>query len=118
MGGICGGISRIKLTRCKFKKFVHEGGIATPLIAHWPGGITAQGKIVNQQYFHFIDVMPTLLEVARAEYPSEYNGKDRTPLEGVSMLRYMQNPDIDSKEDFFPTSTSWSNGDIEIHLAG
>ena len=83
----------------KFKKFVHEGGIATPLIAHWPGGITAQGKIVNQQFFHFIDVMPTLLDVAKAEYPSEYNGKVPTPLEGVSMLPYMQNPDKDLKED-------------------
>jgi arylsulfatase A-like enzyme len=82
----------------KFKKFVHEGGIATPLIAHWPNGITAEGKIVNKQYFHFMDVMPTLLEVAGAEYPSVFKGKVRTPLEGVSMLPYMQDPNKDSQE--------------------
>ena len=82
----------------KFKKFVHEGGIATPLIAHWPNGISARGKIVSKQYFHFMDVMPTLLEVAGVEYPSVYNGKARTPLEGVSMLPYMQDPNRESSE--------------------
>ncbi len=74
----------------KFKKFVHEGGIATPLIAHWPKGIAAPGRIVREPYFHFIDIMPTLLEVAGAGYPSEYGGTTRTPLEGVSMLPYFR----------------------------
>lgn len=76
----------------KFKKFVHEGGIATPLIAHWPSGIASRGTIVKHQYFHLMDVMPTLLEVAGAEYPSKYQGRARTPLEGVSMLPYMRDP--------------------------
>lgn len=83
----------------KFKKFVHEGGIATPLIAHWPGGITARGKIVDQPYFHFIDVMPTLLDVAKADYPLDHSGKARTPLEGVSMLPFMKDPSKESKKE-------------------
>ncbi|GAB5406416.1 MAG: arylsulfatase [Aureliella sp.] len=82
----------------KFKKFVHEGGIATPLIAHWPCRITDRGKIVSEQYFHFMDVMPTLLDVAGAEYPSNYQGKQRVPLEGVSMLSAMQGPNADSAD--------------------
>lgn len=82
----------------KFKKFVHEGGIATPLIAHWPEGITAQGQIVKQQFFHFMDVMPTLLEVAGAKYPSVYQGTPRIPLEGISMLAHMQDPNRESSE--------------------
>ena len=82
----------------KFKKFVHEGGIATPLIAHWPEGITSQGEIVSKPYFHFMDIMPTLLEVAGAEYPAVYKGRARTPLQGVSMLPYMRNPSRNSEE--------------------
>ncbi len=82
----------------KFKKFVHEGGISTPLIAHWPNGINEQGKIVDKQYFHLMDVMPTLLEVAGAKYPSTYQGKNRTPLEGVSMLPYLQDPTREPQE--------------------
>ena len=82
----------------KFKKFAHEGGIATPMIAHWPSGNNKRGEIVTKQYFHFIDVMPTLLDVAGAKYPSMHKGKLRTPLEGVSMLPYLQNPSKGSQE--------------------
>lgn len=82
----------------KFKKFVHEGGIATPLIAHWPNGITAHGKIVNKHYFHFIDIMPTLLDAAGAEYPAQFEGRDRTPLEGISILPWMQGASVEYPE--------------------
>ncbi len=74
----------------KFKKFAHEGGIATPLIVHWPKGFEAKGEVSDQPYFHFVDIMPTLLEAAGAEYPAEYQGKKRLPLEGVSMLPYLR----------------------------
>lgn len=60
----------------KFKKLVHEGGIATPLIAHWPRGIASSGGIASTQAFHFMDFMPTLLEVAVAEYPVVFHGKN------------------------------------------
>ena len=79
----------------KFKKFAHEGGIASPLIVHWPKGFSAKGDVSDQPYFHFVDIMPTLLEVAGAEYPENYGGKSRLPLEGVSMLPYFQEPDRD-----------------------
>ena len=45
------------------KSWVHEGGIASPLIAHWPSGISGQGKLRHQPC-HFIDVLPTLVELA------------------------------------------------------
>ena len=77
----------------KFKKFTHEGGIASPLIVHWPNGFRAKGEISSQPYFHFIDVMPTLLDAAGATYPKNYSGKSRLPLEGVSMLPYLREPD-------------------------
>ena len=77
----------------KFKKFAHEGGIASPLIVHWPKGFSAKGKIASQPYFHFVDIMPTLLDVAEADYPANYGGRSRLPLEGVSMLPYLQQPE-------------------------
>ena len=47
----------------RHKVWVHEGGIATPLIAHWPRGIKARGELRNSPG-HVIDVVPTLLEVS------------------------------------------------------
>ncbi len=70
----------------KYKKFTHEGGIASPFIAHWPDGIRKPGRICSQPPFHLIDVMPTLCEVAGAKYPETFNGRKITPAEGVSMV--------------------------------
>jgi len=53
----------------EFKSWVHEGGISTPLIAHWPGGITKPGTM-NRQPGHITDIMPTLCELAGARYPA------------------------------------------------
>jgi arylsulfatase A-like enzyme len=67
----------------KFKKFVHEGGIASPFIAHWPKVLKSKNKIISHPYFHFIDIMPTLLDVAGIQYPDHYQDKARAPLEGT-----------------------------------
>ena len=77
----------------KFKKFAHEGGIASPLIIHWPRGFSAKGEVSSQPYFHFIDIMPTLLEVAGVDYPVALNEKAKLPLEGVSMLPFLRQPE-------------------------
>jgi len=70
----------------RYKHYTDEGGIATPLIAHWPKGIPAprRGKFENQPG-HVIDILPTCLEVAGAEYPGNYNGKAIIPFEGTSL---------------------------------
>ena len=73
----------------KHKKFVHEGGIASPFIAHWPAGIAGGGRILRRQVFHLIDVMPTLCELARTSYPREYGGRKITPAQGISMLPFL-----------------------------
>jgi arylsulfatase len=44
---------------------VHEGGIATPLVVHWPEGISARGEL-RHDVGHCIDFLPTLLELAGA----------------------------------------------------
>lgn len=70
----------------RYKHYTDEGGIATPLIAHWPKEIPASrnGKF-EKQPGHVIDVMATCLDVAGAKYPKEFNGKPITPLEGTSL---------------------------------
>jgi arylsulfatase A-like enzyme len=55
----------------QFKHWTHEGGIATPLIACWPGRIPA-GSINRKQVGHVIDLMPTVVELA--EFPREIAG--------------------------------------------
>ena len=67
-----------------YKKWMHEGGIATPLIAHWPAVIKNKKIISNTG--HIIDIMPTLIDVAKTSYPAEINGRELLPLEGISLL--------------------------------
>jgi arylsulfatase len=64
---------------------VHEGGIATPLIAYWPSVIKNCGSVTDQAG-HIIDIMATCLDVAGIEYPQTYNGRELIPLEGKSLL--------------------------------
>jgi len=73
----------------KYKIFVHEGGIASPFIAHWPARIRTAGRIYGEPMFHLMDVMPTLCEAAAAEYPSAYRGRTVTPCQGISMLPFL-----------------------------
>jgi arylsulfatase len=68
-----------------YKQDTHEGGIATPLIAHWPAGITDKGAI-RHQVGHVIDLMATAVDLAGAEYPANRKGRPVTPLEGLSLV--------------------------------
>lgn len=63
----------------RYKSWVHEGGISTPLIAHWPNGIQKQDWYRSP--CHVIDLMPTCLDLAGASYPK----KGKTPLPGTSL---------------------------------
>ncbi len=69
----------------KYKMDTFEGGIATPLVVHWPAGIAARGELRHQPG-HVIDLMPTLAEVAGAAYPNESRGQTVLPAEGRSLV--------------------------------
>ncbi|MFO0788158.1 MAG: arylsulfatase [Pirellulales bacterium] len=66
------------------KTWVHEGGIATPLIAHWPAGIAARGEL-RSAVGHVIDLAPTILTLAGGTWPPQSDapvpppGKDLSP---------------------------------------
>jgi arylsulfatase A-like enzyme len=67
-----------------FKRWVHEGGISTPFIVHWPDGIEKSNILNNPM--HIIDISATCYEIAGAQYPKEYHDTEITPLEGESFL--------------------------------
>ncbi len=78
----------------EYKHWVHEGGISTPLIAHWPAGIPARGELRSQPG-HLIDIMATCLDVAGAAYPGDVNGTKITPFQGKSLVPAFKNLPID-----------------------
>ncbi len=68
----------------EYKSRNHEGGISTPLIAHWPKGITAKNEL-RQRPGHLIDIMATCVELSGATYPEKYKGNKIQPMEGLSL---------------------------------
>ena len=68
-----------------FKQYDHEGGIRVPLIAQWSAVITRGGQITGQ-LAHVIDLMPTALDAAGAEYPKTFQGRPVAPADGKSLL--------------------------------
>jgi arylsulfatase len=74
----------------RFKRDTHEGGVADPMIVHWPTRLGAGGT--RHQYVHAIDVMPTLLDLIGIEPPSVIGGIDQTPIEGVSFAGTLTDP--------------------------
>ena len=72
----------------RYKSWLHEGGVTTPLIAWWPGRVPA--GTLNRAPAHIIDLMPTFLEVAGSDYPREYRGHTILPCEGLSMTPLLE----------------------------
>ena len=68
-----------------YKRWTHEGGVATPLIVHWPDGDLADGSIVSDP-LQLTDVMPTLLDAAGTAYSAHDAGRDVATCEGRSFL--------------------------------
>ena len=68
-----------------YKHWVHEGGIAAPLVVSWPR-VIRQPHELTHQVGHVIDLMATCLDVAAAEYPATYGGHEIRPLEGESLV--------------------------------
>jgi arylsulfatase len=68
----------------EYKHWVHEGGISTPLVVHWPAGNKRRGEL-ERTPGHLIDIMATCVAVSGAVYPSEHAGQAIQPLEGKSL---------------------------------
>jgi arylsulfatase A-like enzyme len=83
-----------------YKHWVHEGGVATPLIAHWPDRLKASGEFCHQTG-HLIDVMATCIDVTGISYPAEFSGHPITPMEGKSLVSAFENKAIDREAIYF-----------------
>ncbi|MCH2208894.1 MAG: arylsulfatase [Lentisphaerales bacterium] len=85
-----------------YKKFAHEGGIATPFIAHWPKGIRTnlKGALISEPC-HVIDIMPTCLELAKATYPQTYKGNTIVPYQGLSLNSLFKGQNLNREKPLF-----------------
>ncbi len=76
----------------RHKTWVHEGGISTPLIVHWPKGITDKNALRHTPA-HVIDFVPTALELAGVTKPEQWQGMPIPPAPGKSLVPAM-NKDV------------------------
>jgi arylsulfatase A-like enzyme len=77
-----------------YKHYVHEGGICTPLVVHWPAETKARGEF-RRQVGHLIDVLPTCAAAAGAKYPEHLGGQAILPSEGKSLLPALDDQPIE-----------------------
>jgi len=83
-----------------YKHYTAEGGISTPCIVHWPGGGIPAGALRHEPA-HIVDVLPTFLELARAEYPAIIRNRSSLPLAGTSLLPLYQGASVEHDVIFF-----------------
>jgi len=89
-----------------YKSNTHRGGSCTPLISYWPQGIKGKNRISHEPG-HFIDIMPTLVEITGATYPAEFGGEQIPPMQGRSLVPIFQNKKPAERGTIF---WQWSRG--------
>ncbi len=72
----------------RYKNDSYEGGVCTPFIVHWPGVV--EPGTTTDYFCHFIDIMPTLVDITDAEYPERYKGDAVVPMQGESLLPVLE----------------------------
>lgn len=73
----------------RHKIWVHEGGVATPLVACWPNGISARGELRRDQG-HVIDFLPTFMDLAGVNPRDIPPSPGAPPLPGHSLAPTLQ----------------------------
>jgi len=97
-----------------FKGYVAQGGIQVPAIVKLPGSMPNAGERIGQ-VTHVMDLMPTFLSVAGADYPSVYNGESIVPLAGKSLLPMLN---ASSAADEPPREFGWSAYGMDAYRRG
>jgi arylsulfatase A-like enzyme len=83
------------------KRDTYEGGIAAHCIVSWPKVITGQQGKITQSPADVIDIMPTVLQVSGAVYPTVFNKHKIQPLEGHSLVQVFKEGTRKEPEWFF-----------------
>ncbi|WP_299556374.1 arylsulfatase [Seonamhaeicola sp.] len=82
-----------------YKRYVHQGGTATPFIAHWPNKIK-EGQI-NDYRGHIVDIMATLQDLGEATYPETFNGNKIIPKEGITLTPLFEGNRVEEHDYIF-----------------
>lgn len=84
----------------EYKHWVHEGGIATPLIVHWPDRIKNGGRL-EPTPSHIIDIMATCIDAAGTSYPAQLNNNQIVPLAGSSLTPLFDDQSLEDRAIFW-----------------
>ncbi|MGB0599439.1 MAG: arylsulfatase [Rubripirellula sp.] len=109
-----------------YKHYNHEGGISSPLIMHWPDGMSRVGEI-DRRPAHITDLTATLLDLGMATYPQRKGDQEILPLAGRSLRPIIENRPWDTRPIFFehegnravrigPWKLVWTNYDQRWEL--
>lgn len=90
-----------------YKHFTHEGGLASPLIVHYPQGIARSDRWINDPAA-LMDIVPTLCELTGATYPAERAGHAVKPVDGVSLVRTLQGEPLPERSIPFDHQGAWA----------
>ena len=82
------------------KSWVHEGGISSPMIVHWPAGL-ADKSTLRHTPGHFVDLLPTMVELAGGTVSPTWKGKPTPPLAGRSLAGVLTGADSVKREFLF-----------------
>jgi arylsulfatase len=82
----------------RWKREVHEGGVADPCIVSWPGRFGASAGGIRHQFTHAIDVLPTVLELAGLDAPAEVGHLAQRPIDGTSFAYLLGADGADAPE--------------------
>ena len=80
----------------RWKREVHEGGVADPCIVSWPNGIRAR-NVIRHQFTHAIDVTPTVLELVGIAAPESVGGIVASAIEGTSFAYLIDSADAEER---------------------
>ena len=69
-----------------YKQNQFEGGVCTPGIVHWPGGLKHRPGSITHEPAHLVDVLPTMADMAQVELPAAWPGRKLEPVAGTSFL--------------------------------
>ncbi|MBH56563.1 MAG: sulfatase [Planctomycetaceae bacterium] len=84
-----------------YKQNQHEGGICSPMIAHWPKGLQMKPGTITTQTAHLVDFMATFLDIANADYPKQVGQRKIDPLVGKSLIPIFQGQEREGHETLY-----------------
>lgn len=75
----------------RYKSMLHEGGIISPFIIHWPKGLKTKAGAFTSRPACILDLMNTAVDLSGAKYPYKFKGNKIIPMQGESLLPIIEN---------------------------